>query len=320
MIPEPFRAYVDESSVQELELLAPGVSVSDNEQVISLFTRGKIFPALADAEDRRKMLQLVSSQRCLIPTLRTFFENQKYLEPCSAILRTLLDDTDKRSLWQSFRANFYSTHATRIQLSENIDDLGILSDSEASPTNFTFQLGYIQLWMFCFRHFPEMTRTQPKLESRQGPRVTYQHVNAALLPQLGRFAVNLGFCTDKAVELANESSEERAAEEFLKSVRPSWEGDISEQIADIKRVLKTIDKPAQCKRRVFDFNSNRTPTKERRCGRPYEYDHVQDRSSLFAPIFYYGVEPMTEFSSLYVKVDTFKAFFKHCLPAANKVQ
>ena len=164
-----------------------------------------------------------------------------------------------------------------------------------------------------------MTRIKPRLETRHGLQTPQRHINTALLLLLARLAVNLGFRTDKAVALANEDPDLLAAEQFLRSAKPNWDGDISKQVADIKRILTEIGRSSQPNSRFFEFTARRSLLKERRCGRPFEQDHVQDRSALFAPIMYCQVESGVEFSSLYAKTDTFKAFFKYCIPIEDNV-
>lgn len=322
MIPQDSRLYLDEYTVHELELLAPAMSVSDQRKVEDLFYRGLVFSSVTDRVKRETLLQSVLTQRCLIPSLRTFFENQKYLEPCSIILKSLLDDSDKRSIWQSFRANFFPPDTVQLQVNEGSLEFEDLPLAKGSNTEITCKLGYIQLWLFCFRHFPEMTAIKPRLEMRTGQQTQPQPTMAALLPKLARLAVTLGFRTDKAVSLANEDSDLLVAEQFLRSSIPDLTINISKHVVYIKHVLAEIRASsdylptAMCS----EFTASQPLLKERRCGRPFEQDHIQDCETLFVPLLYAKVESGAEFSSLYAKYDIFKAFFKHCMTLEDNVR
>lgn len=322
MVPQDCREFVDEYTAQQLEMLAPAMSRSDSEKVKDLFTRRQLFSALTDPLKRDLLLQAIQSQRCLIPTLRTFFENQKYLEPCSMILKTLLDDAEKRSLWQSFRANFFQPENLRVQLSDNVDDLKVLSTACNDQVGVALRLGYIQLWMFCFRHFPEMTPVKPRLEARNGQQASPRPINPSLIPRLARLAVKLGFQTDKAIALASKDPERLAAEEFIRSARPSHEEDISNHVLAIKHILTQISDSTHTMpgRECPGFVAERPLLMERRFGRPFERDYVQERRALFAPLVYRVTESKMEYSSLYARTDTIKSFFSHCIPTDEPVR
>ena len=322
MVPHDTHQYLDECTVHELELLAPASSGSDESKVRDLFQRGQVFSAVTNQVKREGLLRSVLAQRCLIPTLRTFFENQKYLEPCSVILKSLLDDSEKRSLWKSFQANFFAPNAIQVQISENSPSIEVLPLAGGKFTEAALKLGYMQLWMFCFRHFPEMTAFKPRLKMRTTQQTLQPQINAALLPKLASFAVKLGFRTDKAVALANEDPDLVAAEQFLRSMRPSSTVDISRQVLDIKRMLAETDSASEVPyaTQPSRFSANQSLSKERRCGRPFEQDHIQDHTTLYVPLLYVEVESSTNFSSLYAKVDIFKAFFRQCMSLEDSVR
>jgi hypothetical protein len=238
------------------------------------------------------------------------------------ILKSLLDDSEKRSLWKSFQANFFAPNAIQVQISENPPSIEVLPLAGSKSTEAALKLGYMQLWMFCFRHFPEMTAFKPRLDMRTTQQTLQPQINAALLPKLASLAVKLGFRTDKAVALANEDPDLVAAEQFLRTTRPGSTVDISRQAVNIKRVLAEIDRAFEAPffTQRSRFSADQSLSKERRCGRPFEQDHIQDHATLYVPLLYVEVESSTNFSPLYAKVDTFKAFFRHCIPLEESVR
>ena len=99
----------------------------------------------------------------MIPFLRTFFEDQKDLEPSTKMQKQLLGVKSKRPIWKEFKANYWGHESEiKVQISETKNLLlpGPLGKKERA------KLGYLQSWMFCFRHWPEMTSFTPRLESR----------------------------------------------------------------------------------------------------------------------------------------------------------
>src|SRR6186713_3303299 len=90
---------VDSLTVRNLELSAPGISEFDAAHVANLMDEGMIFPSLQNRDARQAILTSIQSIRCMIPSLRTFFEDLKYLEPCSLILKSLLGRSETRPLW-----------------------------------------------------------------------------------------------------------------------------------------------------------------------------------------------------------------------------
>jgi hypothetical protein len=81
----PFSA-VDTITVQSLELLAPKHSVIDKSLVIDLMERGEIFPSQNDRGIRKTLVENICDFPSVIPSLWTYFETLKYLEPlCEAV-------------------------------------------------------------------------------------------------------------------------------------------------------------------------------------------------------------------------------------------
>ena len=68
----------------------------------------KIFPTILDQLIRDLILQNISLIDYLIPLLRTFFKNLKYLEPCYIILKRLIGNKIKQTICQSLKAYYYS--------------------------------------------------------------------------------------------------------------------------------------------------------------------------------------------------------------------
>ncbi|KAF2727576.1 hypothetical protein EJ04DRAFT_451086 [Polyplosphaeria fusca] len=301
IVPDPrLRQYVDTPTVLNLELYAPGLSSHDDSCVTKLMDEMRIFPMLHAHSDRASLLRSLKSITCLIPSIRTFFENQKYLEPCSTILRQLLGDSEKRSLWLGFSANYFEPDQLCIQQNERF------SKRLECHTYPKQTLGYLQLWLFCLRNFPEMTNITPKMTSKR-EKVRREH-NPTLWHKLGKLAVDLGFRTDTAVELSRQSPDAEHADQFLRAARPYWNGNREEAVGAVVELLGSMreDGPAT---NCSGFTTTEILDRELRCGKPKDNDHEIDKHHLFLSLFHKEVDAGECLTSLYVKRDLIEAFF-----------
>jgi hypothetical protein len=89
---------VDAVTVKSLELLAPKYSDIDKSLVIDLMERGVIFPSQNERGIRKTLLENICDFPGVIPSLWTFFETLKYLEPLCEALRRLLGEQMKRTI------------------------------------------------------------------------------------------------------------------------------------------------------------------------------------------------------------------------------
>ena len=76
--------------------------------VTALMESRKIFLTILDQLIRDLILQNISLVDYLIPLLRTFFKNLKYLKPYYIILKRLISNKIKQIICQSFKACYYS--------------------------------------------------------------------------------------------------------------------------------------------------------------------------------------------------------------------
>jgi hypothetical protein len=280
---------------------------------------GTLFTSLGDDQTRAEILHSILAYKGLIPSIRTFFENQKYIEPCSTILKELLGFSSKRSLWKEYKANHFPTVQVRMQCHEGLQsfqDVNVPSTGLSIKARRKF--AFLQLCMFCLRNFPEMTSISTRIEARakvdhhKALKTSKQRPkDPALWHKLARLARELGFDTERIRYLADQDPEEMQTIQFLASARPNWEGDMTEHIAKVRDILKGMCErnPAYLSAPCFMGDTCVTWPKDRRCGRPHENDHEKDKSALFAAMFYFPILPGNEITSLFVKRETLYAFF-----------
>jgi hypothetical protein len=131
--------------------------------------------------------------------------------------------------------------------------------------------------------------------------------NPLVWKEFGGLAVLVGFDTEAARKYAAMDAEVELAKKILKR------GDIySSTDQDIERVANALRSAARKSKRhsAAEFFSDRYIPRERRCGRPYEADHENDRDSLFLPLIYkHPVGQGQEVTTFYCKWDMFRTFF-----------
>ena len=153
---------VDTSTVESLELLAPRISYSDRERIISLMSNKQIFASIHEETVRQRLLNNILSLPLMIPSIRTFFENLKYIEPCCKILRTLIGPKQARSIRQELLSAWSHPADLMLEVGDGYNRV-FRSVSEAQ----SFSLAYKSLWLFTLRHFFDMTDSVPRKEKQR---------------------------------------------------------------------------------------------------------------------------------------------------------
>ena len=278
------KSAVDAPTVSNLELRAPNVSQRDMNEISEQMTKGRIFQSIVGSELRAALMGNISTISCLIPSLRTFFENQKYLEPCCDILKRLAGPLKKRTILQNLMASYRRPAQLTVEHSERFWKL----HSPISPAADA-EVAYQQLWLYALRHFPSMTSTPPKKEPDQA-KPDVQISNPALWHRLGRLAVQLGFPTVHALKLEAQDPDEALVIRFLEQARSlpaTTGGTVGNTVAEIARSLKRIPQPpaAELPEPPTVCAEAGEPI-ERRCGRPFESSHIKDHVALFLPCIY----------------------------------
>jgi len=149
---QPYQ--LDSSTVTLLQGLCPAQSVRDTTRVMELFTSGRVFPSITKIARLLVVRQKVMEIPHLIPSMKTFFENTKFLMLGAKSLHVLLGNAapGERSLSRRLLALYNpglvaSDHMYGVQPS-------IRQNSVCGHT--TFRIAYLQLWLFALQHYPEL--------------------------------------------------------------------------------------------------------------------------------------------------------------------
>ncbi len=171
--------------------------------------------------------------------------------------------------------------------------------------------GYRQLWMFSWRHFPDMVAIAPRKDSGKA-KPPIKSLNEQCLHRLAQLADKLGFDSPQLKRLIAQDPDVKMASAFLQQARPveyySISTDISiSSVTQICNILRGITSGRASKMADIGLTSNEEPATEYRCGRPYEGSHSSTKSWFFpSDIYKTNSSGISHFT---VNCDIFRAFF-----------
>jgi hypothetical protein len=84
------RFAVDIKTVRSLQLLAPLVSIVNRRTIALAMDRGELFPLILDRLTQEMIKQTIIGLQVIIPTIKSFYENAKYLEIEGRIIKVHL--------------------------------------------------------------------------------------------------------------------------------------------------------------------------------------------------------------------------------------
>ncbi|RDH35881.1 hypothetical protein BDQ94DRAFT_158059 [Aspergillus welwitschiae] len=139
------------SDIECLQGRSPCWSSADKAFIENAFTSGRLFTDILDEGQRAVLKSRIIATDGIIPSMRTFLENTKFLEPAAILLRALLPrrfrGTVRSEMKKCFRAG-------------------------QEQTEGRFQLSYQHLWLTALRIFPYITSFKP-LQDRRGREVEF---------------------------------------------------------------------------------------------------------------------------------------------------
>ncbi|KAM7209262.1 Protein of unknown function (DUF3723) domain containing protein, partial [Rhypophila decipiens] len=147
---EQVRRATDSTTVRNLQGLVPCISIADRTLVQKLFQSYQLFPRITDPQLRSELEQRVLQTKCLIPSIKSFHENMKYIDIGSHVIRSLLISGMRRG--ESVRQ--YMNKIWKQPEQCLIEHRG--GKFEISHQNATFTLSYFQLFISAFRNFARL--------------------------------------------------------------------------------------------------------------------------------------------------------------------
>jgi len=277
-------------------------SADDRDYVTHMMETNQLFPMITDPTLRSRILQRVREIPYIIPSLFTFFEDTKWLEPCAKILRSLLPPGCRESTRDAFFRAYNGSTTRRIQQSPTKS-----SENKGSEAK-NAELGYLQLWMFAWRQFPELSGFMPRKDIGF-PKPLAKTSNLQCRYRLAKLAAWLGFELNAISDLLSRDPDMEMACRFLGEARPieffAMPSDARHQAAQqICKVLNISWEPIvpQPQRALQSEIAL-----DHRCGRPHEQSHNDSKSHFYFPNIY--GDNTKELSYLSINRDIFLAFF-----------
>jgi hypothetical protein len=296
----PFSA-IDAVTVQRLELLAPKHSDIDKSLVIDLMERGQIFPSQHDHGVRKTLVENICNFPGVIPSLWTFFETLKYLEPLCEALRQLLGSQMKRTIRSSLTGLFFPPSKYMVQLNET-EDVEIkvgLNQKDA------MMVAYTELWAFCSRHFDGLTAYTPRKEIG-GPKPHVKGPNPVAWQHLAKFAVSRGFQITHAKDLVakEEQYHSELALDYLRKAKPMCPTFSNDHVQRVLTAVRSYESP-KTHESILELPHL---SLDRRSGRPFERDFIKEKEIMFLPQLYSGA-PCEDVNLRLLRHDLFSRIF-----------
>ncbi|KAK6495791.1 hypothetical protein TWF481_002837 [Arthrobotrys musiformis] len=153
-------AALDSESVQNLELRAPGIVAEDNLYVGNAMDSGGLFRMINHATIRSTIKRRLLNFRGILPSLKTLFEDTKYLDACVRGMRLLIPPTKGLMVRKALEAAFEPSDGPAFLQADPNQLFAITLPSTRSKFIYAYQ----QLWLFNMRHFPDLSGVEPRKE------------------------------------------------------------------------------------------------------------------------------------------------------------
>jgi hypothetical protein len=288
--------FVDDDTVRNFQLRAPGVSFEDDLSVSAAVTENAVLWCLEDETERQQVLQRLRQVKYLIPTIHTLQMDVYYLRQCTGVLKRLilgkkcLPVTVQSLAWNAFR------------LPEN---------SPFTPESEF--LGSLKLlYLDIMQNVAELSGENPLLEDDEEKPEPRQYDEKAWI-ELARQAEAKGFVSDEISRLCSEDPDRRVAMKLLLAARPpssfEW-GPNFDRLVDIQVGLLKEARPIQSEIGNPELTTaHSSEPVGRRCGRQYSRAYARDRRFYTPHLFTCEVQKGSGITSLFVRRCVFHAFW-----------
>jgi Protein of unknown function (DUF3723). len=142
-----------------MEGRCPHLSEADRSFINYIFDENLAFSHTMDPGTRSEFRKTVLDYPNIIPSLKLFFENIKYLRPIVYVLKRLLPPNFKSTL-RKMMQRYYICPQSRmfpIQISENN-----FAEHEHADAKYGFWSAYRQIFLFAMRHFYGLSEAWPR--------------------------------------------------------------------------------------------------------------------------------------------------------------
>ncbi|KAI9037211.1 uncharacterized protein KD926_000717 [Aspergillus affinis] len=328
--------WLDSSTVEHLQGRFPKLSKLDRKYVDYAFQEHLVFSSITDTRTRSQLHQAATEFPRIIPSLKTFLENAKYLKLIMQVLKNYLGPLFKGTLREGMRSCYVHPDNDRcpIQVSENT-----FIDTTIKNNDRGFLSAYRQVCLFAMRHFFGLTNSRP-LGLHRYPGSRQQPDTHELWKRFNDLASKLGFVSPKrrvnpvararkrrfgsfnvrqpaGIRIVKEPPEFLAIHQFLTRLRPADLFEYSESVLleEASRICETLTRlkprslvaqqPTRTTDEVAEFSL------QMRCGITDAESFFADQPYLFLNNIYESRDetPRENLTGFAIKQDMFIAFF-----------
>jgi len=274
----------DSATVEALQLRAPSASTEDAAFINNGMTSRKLWPFITDSAVREKIRLNVLSTQGLIPTLWSYREDTKYLEPCVNAMKLLVDVGPTETLRKAFFRIYTDKNIKRGSYLQQDDEHKVVKVIDDRADRFQFH--YIQLFLYCARHFLRMVNVACRKDVDEHKPII-REPSAKIIYRFAVLARNFGFDSPQIQQLM--SSDPTTQVVFDSLVRlESDEDDFDEK--SLRDEAHQIVKFRQKQRRKQPHATRKKPcltsdtvdqSLAERCGRAFDKAQKDDKKFLF---------------------------------------
>lgn len=224
---------VDIATVKHLELRAPAASERDASFTRTCMETEKIFAQVLDPVLRKTIINNVCAVERVIPSLWSFLEDIKHLEPCAKAVTMLLELHNRSTLYEALRLLFVgSNHGQQLLVRQDGENHYVRIKAQNKNR---FEFSYRQLWVFAMRHFPDLVNGPTK--DLDTPDVG-KPSSSILWYRFARLALILGFRSPKIEGMGSTNALDKAVLQCI-----SWAASAINQGAPLDRqVIEVRDR------------------------------------------------------------------------------
>ncbi|KAH8424209.1 uncharacterized protein LDX57_001966 [Aspergillus melleus] len=307
---------LDTETVEQLEGRCPSLSKADRLHIDHLFDENTVFAACSDTQLRSELRQAALGYTGIIPSLRMFLENIKYIRPMVYVIKRLLPPRFRGTIRQTMFRYYVRPQNNRfpIQISESC-----VEERPHPNDDYGFWSAYRQVFLFAMRHFYGLSDAPPLGHNRYSP-LGQVPDSQNLWIQFKELTRTVGLILPGSrisTRPAQYNPEFAAIYNLLTRLRPprDFEYDpsiitqCSTQVAGVLQNIKQRRIPQQCPALAIDVQEHWSL--DRRCGMTDIGSFFSDQNYLFLQHIYYPQSTMhgQDLSTFAVKRDFFTSFF-----------
>ena len=291
-------ALVDFATVEAMHHRAPKRNSSDRAYITCEMENGRLFPLISDLPTRAAILQRILDIDCQIPSIFTFLEDTKWLEPPAEAMKQLTtlgrSSTVRRAMLQDFE------RSTQINLRGKHSVFNLTSSEKV-----VFMAAYCSIFAFAWRHFPSLTSFKPR-KQKPNKKTSWEVQSSTIRGLFFKEARSLGFDVQQPDQ---DTLERDMINKFIDEARPpAFFKLLVDRNTLVSSVIQLLDGKFGESSGVTTIDNLESAPSSQRSGRPYEASFLAARQDFWVENIY-DSQCSINIDDFLVHRDIFRAFF-----------